>query len=229
MSKNQKMMNFRYFLPVLGLLTLLVSCVEERINLSDLSDEVRVEREIAAPIIRASFLFDDFAGNGADSLIINALDTIKLFNLEDIRFQDTVSLGELGEDIDFEYINLYHTVTNMFPVGLDLRLYMYDSISAQNIDTIWFSNTPGELFLQPAPLNEDELVIEEQVQEVSGVIYLDTETFDNLFENSSHLVIDAVVPSSSGFARILSHYTLNLNLGIEAKGYYTLTPEEEQQ
>jgi hypothetical protein len=198
----------------------LISCVDEEMSMSDLSKQIGMEREIAIPLIRGSLSFEDITGTTFDSLLISNGDTIKLYLVQDIGFDDTLAIGDLGENMDFEYIYLHHRFTNMFPVGLDLNFYLYDSIQAANIDTIFFSSGPGELFLPPAPVDNDGMVVLDEVVTNIGVIVLEDNVLDNLFTRATHLVIVAEVPSTSGFVKILDSFSLSMKMGIEAKGYF---------
>jgi hypothetical protein len=122
--------------------------------------------------------------------------------------------------MSFDYLNLHHTFTNMFPVGVDVQIYLHDSIARQNIDTIYLVSEPGEYLLPPAPVDEDGLVIEEQVQTITSVVALDAATLANLTDRTSHIVLFIHVPPTDGFVKILDHYLLSLKIGIEAKGEY---------
>lgn len=199
----------------------LFGCIEDTVQLENLSGDVEVERQIAIPLLQASLVFENLAGDSFDDFeLLSNGDTVKLYLVDDISYEDTVEFGELGVNMDFEYIRIHHSVTNMFPVGLDLRLYLHNTEEGENVDTIWFSGTPGELFLNPAPVDADDLVIEENIETTYGTIELDAETLGNLFNDASHIVIFAEVPQSSEMVKILDRYTLDLDLGLSAKGRY---------
>ncbi len=208
------------FLLAVLLLAGLVSCVKEEISLDNLSTEVGIEREIAMPLLKNSVEFENIAGTAFDSLLINGQDTIKLFLIQDIEYEDTISVSELAEGYTFDYLNIHNTFTNMFPVGLDLRFYLYDSLQSANIDTIYFSGSPDELFLIPAPTDSDGLVIENAVETKKDVIEITGATLDRLMYQATHMVLSITVPSTNSYVKILDHYALDMKLGIEAKGYY---------
>jgi len=201
------------------------ACIEDTVQLDNLSTDISYERELAAPLIKTEFIFDDIAGHGYDSLIIQSGDTIFLYLVEDLGFRDTMELSEMGDEMEFEFVNLHYTITNMFPIGLDLQFYLYDSLSAQNIDTIWFSDIYGEMFLMPAPVDMNGLVIEDQVQTENSFIGLDGPVIDNLFHGATHLVINAVVPSTGSYVKILEYYRLAIQLGVHFKGQYTTSSD----
>jgi hypothetical protein len=216
-------MKFIRFLPLAIFIVCSVACIEDTIQLDNISNEIAYQRQQAIPLIRASFRFDDIAGHGYDSLIIQSGDTIFLYLIQDIGFHDTLRIGDLGKDINFDYINLYYQVTNMFAIGLDLNLYLYDSVLAGNIDTIRFSQEPGQLFLEPAPVNANGLVIEDQVVPTKSYISLDHDLLYNLFHGATNLVIDATVPSTGGYVKVLNYYRLDMNIGLGFKGTYVDT------
>jgi hypothetical protein len=195
-------------------------CIEDTVQLDNLSSDVAIERELPAPLVKTEFIFEDIAGHGYDSLIIQSGDTIFLYLVEDLGFQDTMALGEEGEEMEFDFVNLHYTITNMFPIGLDIQFYLYDSLTAQNIDTIWFSDIPGQLFLVPAPVDMNGLVIEDQVLTENSFIGLDEPVLNNLFHEATHLVINAIVPSTGSYVKILEHYRLAIQLGVHFKGQY---------
>jgi hypothetical protein len=211
------------FIRLLLLVVLLVcafACIEDTIQLDNISNDIAIERQQALPLIRASFRFEDIAGHGYDSLIVQSGDTIFLYLIQDIGFHDTLKLGDMGKDIDFEYLNLYYKITSMFAVGLDLQFYLYDSVLSQNIDTIFFSRDPDHSFLEPAPVNANGLVIEDQVVPTKSFISLDQDLLYNLFHGATHLVVDATVPSTGGYVKILNYYRLDMRLGLGLKGRY---------
>jgi hypothetical protein len=113
--------------PLVILFALLTACIEDTVHLEDLSTERSYEYELPAPLVKTEFVFDDIAGHGYDSLIIQSGDTIFLYLVEDLGFMDTVELGETGDEMDFEFVNLHYTITNMFPIGLDVQFFQYGS------------------------------------------------------------------------------------------------------
>ncbi len=204
------------FIPILILIFSVIACIEDTIQLEDVSTEMNVTKELAFPAINISLQFDDIAGHGYDSLIITSGDTIFLYLLEDIRLEDTIDLGGIGENMEFVFLNLHHKITNYFPVGLDLKLYLYDDATGQNIDTIWFSD-PDELFIDPAPSDANGLAIEDQVVTDNSYVALSQNVLDNLFNETTQLVLFIEVPSTGGFVKILRTHRLNIHFGIEVR------------
>lgn len=207
-------------LPLIILFFIALACIEDTIQLEDISPEINYERQIVLPVLKGSLKFDDLAGHGYDSLIITSGDTIFLYLLEDVLLEDTIELGDMGQNVEFEFIEIHCKNLNMFPVGLDLRLYLHNDSISENIDTIWFSDTPGELFIQPAPSDANGLAIESAVVADSTIATLDTELIDKLLNEATRLVLFAEVPSTGGFVKILRHHRLYLNIGIKARGTF---------
>ncbi len=207
-------------LPLIILFFIALACIEDTIQLEDISQEINYERQIVLPVLKGSLKFDDLAGHGYDSLIITSGDTIFLYLLEDVLLEDTIELGDMGQNVEFEFIEIHCKNLNIFPVGLDLRLYLHNDSISENIDTIWFSDTPGELFIQPAPSDANGLAIESAVVADSTIATLDTELIDKLLNEATRLVLFAEVPSTGGFVKILRHHRLYLNIGIIARGTF---------
>lgn len=206
------------FLLLIFIIAGAFACIEDTIQVEDLSTEIEFEREIALPLLKGSLSFDDFAGHGYDSLIITSGDTIFLYLLENIALEDTVEKNEIN--IEFDYINLYYKITNMFPVGLDMKIYLYDSISGSNIDTVLFSNNPDSLFIQPAPSDANGLTLEDQVTTDIGSISLNENVLYNMFHVATHWVLYASIPSTGGFVKILRTNRFAIKLGVEARGTF---------
>lgn len=222
------MMKLKFFVPAMLISLSFIACVDQELDLKDLSKLVGFERDLTIPLGYGSMTFEDLSGNTFDSLLISDGDTIKLFLVDDISFDDTISLGDLGENMDFEYVYLHNEFRNMFPVALNIQLYLHDSIQSTNIDTIYFSGSSDEIFLPAAPVDDNELVIEEDVENNIGVIALEEEILDKLFTQATHIVFAAEVPSTSGFVKILDHYTLDFKLGLETRGYYETDLESNE-
>jgi hypothetical protein len=88
------------------------------------------------------------------------------------------------------------------------------------LDTISFTDDPDGEFIQAPNLSENGLTIEEDVESVSGMVDLDRDALDNLFNAASHIIISAEVPQTDSVVKILDHYSLQLDLGISAHGRY---------
>lgn len=196
------------------------ACLKDKIDLDDLSQEVAIERSIAMPLVYGALGIEDFTDRGYDSLLIADGDTIKLYLIVDLGFNDTIPLGELGQDMEFEYLYLHHGFTNSLPIGLDVQFYLYDSTISQNLDTIILKDDPTENFIPAAQVDGNGFVIEDIVVEQRDYVSFDNRTLDYLQNEATHLIMDAVVPNTGGMVKILDYYTLDFKLGVEALGTY---------
>ena len=208
------------FTPLFLLLIFsVIACIEDTIQLEDISTDMDVTKEIAAPAVNIFLQFDDIAGHGYDSLdfLING-DTIFLYLLEDIRYEDTLDLGvgDNSGDLELELLNLHYRITNYFPVGLDMKIYLYNDSTQQNVDTIWFSG-PDELFIDPAPNDANGITIDDQVVTDSSYVSFSDNVLDNLLKKNIRLVLYIEVPSTGGFVKIVRGNMLYIHFGIEVR------------
>lgn len=202
------------------LLLALGGCLKEELDLDNLSTEVAFERSIAMPLIYSSLHIEDFTDGSWDSLIITDGDTIKLYLIIDLDFSDTIELGDLGKNMEFEYLYLYHGFTNSLPIGLDIQLILFDSVLSRNLDTIYLNDNHSELFLEPAVVDGNGMVIEDLVSEQKGMTEFESSALDYLQNEATHLIFDGVIPNTGGMVKILDYFSLDLRMGIEAKGTY---------
>jgi len=197
-----------------------LACIEETVQLENISKDIEIERQIALPLVKGDLVIGDLVEGEADSSIFTNGDTIYFYTVDDISLQDTVEFGGIGINMDFDFLNIYHTITNMIPIDLDLNLYLYDQLIGSNIDTIFFNTIPGEYLINAPPVDNDGLVIEDAVETRYDAIELDAATLDNLLNRTSHLIILARVPSTGTVIKILKHYNLEFALGLSARGRY---------
>jgi hypothetical protein len=207
-------------LPLLGL----SSCIKETIQLNNVSRDVDVERSFAMPLLKASLTFGDFSDQEYDGLEFIGSDTIKLYFIEDISYQDTIDFNGLPfefNNLTIEYANLYHKSRNMLPLGLRLNLFLFNDTLNQNVDTISFNDQAGGDFLVAPQINSNGLVIEDQVETLSGSLSFDQTTINNLFKRTNRIIIDGVVPETDTLVKVLDYYSIDLDLGISAKIRFT--------
>ncbi len=102
-------MKFIRFLPLAALLIGMAACIEDTIQINDISKDIAVERQQSLPLIKASLTFDDIAGS-YDSLMVMSGDTIYLYLNEDLSFEDTMKMTEVGENIEFDFLNIHYEV-----------------------------------------------------------------------------------------------------------------------
>lgn len=152
----------------------------------------------------------------------------------DLTLIDTLPFEISDEDtIDYiEYINLYYTFENQFPLGFNAYLVMYDSINVRTFeDTIKLNATGGD-FILPAPVDsETGETLVEQVTPTTGYIAITEELADTLFTRVTHLILVAEI-STTGYpdipsVKILSDYSLDYKFSVEARTDYLLDPDEE--
>ena len=207
------------FTPLLLLIFSVIACIEDTIQLEDLSTEMNVTKEIAAPLINLSLKFEDIIGHGYDSLIFMSGDTIYLYLVDDNSFEDTLDLdlGNNDIDIELELLNLHYKITNYFPIGLDMKIYLYDDSIRQNIDTILFSDQMDEPFIDPAPSDANGLAIEDQVVTNSSYVAFPNAILDYLLNKNTRLILFFEIPSTGGFVKVLRTSRLNIHFGIEVK------------
>ena len=220
-------MKISRILTFMGILTIVVSCVKDEFDLSDVSKDVKLERELAIPLVKGEFVFEDITDESWDSLIFEGGDTIKLYLIDGIEQTDTMPMGDELENMTFEYLNLHHTFTNMFPIGVDVQIYLHDSLSGQNIDTVYLSENHDEYLLPAAPVDTNGLVLEDQVQTRTNVASLDASTLSNLTDRTTHMIFYVYVPPTTGYVKIIDRYSLSMKIGIEAKGEYITTLDSD--
>jgi hypothetical protein len=196
------------------------ACLKEEIDMDNLDTEVAVPRSITLPLVYGSLYFDDFTTQQYDSLIVSQGDTIWLYVVNDFNVSDTLEIGDLGENMDFEYLDLHHGFANSLPIGMRMHIILYDSIHASILDTIYLADHPDSLFIEPAEVNSEGLVIEDQVVEQIGVVSLDDQQLDLLENEATHLIFNAVVPRTGNLVKILEYYSLDFRIGMAGGGIY---------
>jgi hypothetical protein len=141
-------------------------------------------------------------------------------NQDTIKIADTLSNNN---KLTIEYAKLYYWFTNEFPIGLDVKVLMYDSIHSSLIDSIIFT-TPGHIFLEPAPVDENGVVIRDHLEEKSGVITINHNQASNLMHNSTHLIIATEIQADNlNVVKIMDNSYLYFQLSIDAMCIYTDT------
>jgi hypothetical protein len=204
----------------------MTACIDETIQLNKFSDDFVLQRKMAIPLIKASFSFEDIAGRGYDSLMFINEDTVWLYLPFDLELDDTFKVSLDQEDLQVDYLHLHYKLKNMFPVGLDVYFFLYDSVQGGNIDTIFFNENHEGSFIVPAPKDENGLTITEAVTTDSSFIALDEQLMDRMFNEATHFIIFAKVPATTGFIRILKNYRLDLRFGVDAKARYSISNDD---
>jgi len=196
------------------------SCIEDTVQLDELSRDVEMERSISIPLIKTSVSYEDIGGGGWEYTdLLPTGDTIFFYLVEDVSYQDTMDFGGFDIDLDFDYIRIHHKITNKLPLNLFFNLYLYDEEAEQTIDTISFIE-PGEDYFIFAPTEflANGLIDEDQLETREGTVELNAGLLDNLFNNTSHIVINAEVAEQDTIVKILGHYGIDMELGFSARG-----------
>lgn len=138
----------------------------------------------------------------------------------DLQFIDTLNLNINNNKYvsEIEYIILYHTIHNEFPLNIDFDLILYDSISNQLLDTIKLGYMDKPL-LVAAPVDEYGITMKDQVQTQSGFISLTDSQADHLLNKANKIIVVGAISSTNGArtVKILNNYLFDFKLGIEAK------------
>ncbi len=213
-NKRLAMKSPTKLLILLGAVIFLMTqgCTRDELNMDKFSRMVKVERDIALPLAHGEMFLKDIIG-------ANTTDSIATIN-GDTVFYDTLNLSLEMDKLEVDFCELHYVSKNYLPLGFNLRLISYDSITNSILDTILFSNTG--LFMEAAPLDSDGNVIESQVQSKEDVISINSSTADNLLHRATHLIFQAELFSNT--KRIIPLTEKNyiwLDLGIAAHGSYT--------
>lgn len=202
-------------LTLLALTTIIIcfySCKREELDIDKLSKTVEVERSFAMPLVYGELLLSDLMGESTDTIITIEGDTL---------FQDTIdlTLPEETKDFTVEYLNLPYHAKNYLPLGANIMLISFDSVTNTVLDTIKFAQTG--LFLTPAQLDEDGYVIEDLVFEKIDSISVNKTTAENLFKVATHLIIDArLLSDTTRILPINESQRIWLKIGLSAKITY---------
>lgn len=138
----------------------------------------------------------------------------------DLQFIDTIIINTSNIDYvkEVEYINLYHTIYNEFPLNLDFEMVLYDSIDNRMLDTIKFGYLNNPL-ITAAPVDDKGIVIRDKVQAQNGFVSLTDKQADNLINKANKIIVTGLISSTQGArtVKILNNYLFDFKLGIEAK------------
>jgi hypothetical protein len=203
----------------------LISCIEDTVQLDELSTQIEIERSIAIPILKTSLSLEQVGADGYDSFdFLDTGDTIYYYNIEEVSLHDTSEFRGIENnsiELEFDYVNIYHSIINMLPVNLKFNLFLYNEELGTNVDTISFSQPGKEYFIvAPTAYEPNGLIIEDQLEVQTGKVSLDADLMDKLLNNTTHIVIDARIAEHDTLVKILGHYGIDLQLGLEAKGRF---------
>jgi hypothetical protein len=201
----------KFILAATAMVCVVYACKRDELDIDKLSKTVEVERSIAVPLVYGDLKLSNLLGDGADSIITIEADTI---------FQDTVALNlpEQTQNFTIQYLHLPYRAKNYLPVGANIMLITYDSITKTVLDTIKFAQSG--LFLNPAVLDNAGNPIE-PVEEKFDSIVVDTNAAENLFRVATHLIIDArLVCDTTRIIPVNDKQRIWLKIGLDAKLTY---------
>jgi hypothetical protein len=164
---------------------------------------------------RDNFIFDD------SKMEAEAEVELPMYFKADLQVSDTMDFNLANEDnIDFiEYINLWMIVKNGFPVDLKLELTPYDSITQTTYESIELD------ILRAADIDDNAVVIPGTAIEREKSVSLNEEQVDNFVNKANKIIITGTLFTTkkndeAQFVKILTSYTLDFKLGLDAKIHY---------
>jgi hypothetical protein len=214
-------MKRREFSVLLFIVLFFASCQKDTLDLTKTSKKYSYEREISMPLVQGNITFNDLLNLEPDSiLVINILDTLGIYYDVEYQYYDTIKLSLRKDNITVEFAKLNYWFTNQFPVGLDAKMYLCDSLYTV-IDTILFSSDPSEIFLPAAPVDTNGVVILGEVTEKKGVLDISNTTAENLLRNTDQLILDVHLSANTfSIVKILQDSYLNFRFAVDVKGKY---------
>jgi hypothetical protein len=208
---------------LIAILTILFSaCQKETLDLNQRSKKIEIERVVNLPLVKGNISFDDLLNIEPDTLeIIDLLDTLEIYYNLEFDYQDTIQVSKMDSNITIDYMIMYYWFTNEFPLGLDVKMYMYDSTNAEIIDSILFSSDPSEIFLPAAPVDSTGLIIQDEIEEKAGEISISSSQAANLFEKATDLILITHIQANTlSIIKIPATSFLHFKLSIDARGKY---------
>ncbi|MFP4059548.1 MAG: hypothetical protein ACOCXD_00235 [Bacteroidota bacterium] len=143
---------------------------------------------------------------------------IPLHFAADLTITDTMNFDpdNIEELESIEYANLHVKMKNEFPVGINANLLLYDSTTFTILDTLEVD------FLRAAPVDKNDLVILENVNEVKTVIAMDKDMIDNFFNRMNKIIVIGHLETfkqdgTPRMVKILTSYNLDFSLALDAK------------
>lgn len=231
------MKKFILYSSIVCLIALTFSCSRNELDMDKFSGMVKVDQELAIPLIigeiTTSDIFNEFENNplivGTDTVkLIFGVDSISFVEDDGVEVRDTVEIREEPDTAaaayELDYGELHYTLHNEFPVGVSCLMIFYDKEADIVLDTVNLNPGSG-LFVEPAPVDEDGLVIRDDVTTFNEMIEFDKAMLDNITKIATHVIISAELifeeTGSVNSLRIPSECTVDFRFGLYAKGSYT--------
>lgn len=204
------------------LVILFSSCKKETLDFSNRSNKTDIEREVNLPLVKGKISFDDLINVKPDSMeIIDLIDTLKIYYNLEFDHQDTIQMSKLDSNFTIDYLKLYYWFTNEFPIGLDAKIYMYDTASVGIIDSILFSTNPGEVFLPAAPADSNGLVIQDLIAEKAGLLDISSSQATNLFNRATSIILLSHIQANTlSIVKVPVTSFLHFKFSVDAKARY---------
>jgi hypothetical protein len=222
MIKNKFMKKKYWSWSFLMAILLVSACQKGEMDFNKKSNYYDVDREISLPLVYGKISFDDLLNVVPDTFeIIDYIDTLNIYYNLEYDHVDTLKMSKLSKNISVDFAKLFYWFTNEFPVGLDTKIYMLDTIHQVIIDSILFTNVPGQIFLQPAPVDVNGIVIQDSVKQESGYIDIDSSQADNLIQRANRLILfSRVYANSFSIVKVPQTSFLQFKFSIDIQGRY---------
>ncbi len=195
------------------------ACQKDVLDLNDMSKKYSIERELSFPLVQGNISFKNLLNIDPDSIqIINLLDTLGIYYNIEYEYYDTIKMGRSKDSITIDFANFYYWFINQFPIGLNAKIYLCDSLNVVK-DSILFSNTVAESFLPAAPVDANGVVILDQVKEKKGIIIISSSTAENLMKNTDKLILYIRLTANTfSVVKILENSYLHFQFAVDIKG-----------
>jgi hypothetical protein len=220
---KHEIMKWKYLLWFIVALALTISaCQKGELDFNKQSNYYDVEREISIPLVHGTLAFNDLLNVVPDTLeIYNLLDTLDIYYNLEYDHRDTIKLNLVDSNIYIKYAKLYYWFTNEFPVGLDSRIYMLDTIHSVIIDSILFNTNPSDIFLHAAPVDSNGIVIQDSVKQIAGMMEIDSTQADNLIQRTNKIILySRVYANTLSIVKVEKSSTLSFRFSLDIDGKY---------
>jgi len=136
-----------------------------------------------------------------------------------LTYRDTFPAEDLFDLPKFlqgiEYARLHYRFSNGFPLGLDVKMVLWDTINNVMVDTIKF-NENSEFFLEGAAVDENGMV--QEIIQKEDFIEINHEKIENLFNLDGNLILVINLVTTD-------EQTTTVKLQDDNKLHYTLAGE----
>ena len=150
----------------------------------------------------------------------------------DLTYERSIDVRDLfdeetTEDLELEFFKLHYWFENQFPLGVDAKAVLRDSVN--NVvysDTLFLNANQGQMFIAPAPVDNNGLVELNKVQRKTGYLLLNKGQADFMLKDATHIDIIAKLQTTNiSSVRILNTYSIDFQFGSEFRLRYTGSTE----